>query len=109
MENLMSPFVSGQLLLSDSADFINTFPIEGGEQVLISMNHSFEKEPIEYDLRVYKIGNRTIDGKKQTYSLMLVSEEGIVNESIKVTEPLDGNAESLTLSLIHISEPTRRM
>ena len=116
MENLMSPFVSGQLLLSDSADFINTFPIEGGEQVLISMNHSFEKEPIEYDLRVYKIGNRTIDGKKQTYSLMLVSEEGIVNESIKVTEPLDGNAESLTIKLLReklktgkkiMSEPSR--
>ena len=67
MESITSPFVSGQLLLSDSADFINTFPIEGGEQILMSINHSFDKDARDYDLRVYKIGGRTIDGKKKKY------------------------------------------
>ena len=116
MESITSPFVSGQLLLSDSADFINTFPIEGGEQILMSINHSFDKDARDYDLRVYKIGGRTIDGKLQTYSLMLVSEEAIVNESVRVQEPLDGNSESLTIKLLReklnsskrvMSEPSR--
>ena len=116
MESITSPFVSGQLLLSDSADFINTFPIEGGEQILMSINHSFDKDARDYDLRVYKIGGRTIDGKKQTYSLMLVSEESFVNESVRVQEPLDGNTESLTIKLLReklnsskrvMSEPSR--
>ena len=33
MESITSPFTSGQLLLSDSKDFMNELPIEGGEEV----------------------------------------------------------------------------
>ena len=100
MESITSPFTSGQLLISDSSDFINTFPIEGGEQITVSIKHTFDKNPVEYDLRVYKIAGRVLNGKKQVYSLMLVSEEAIINESVKLQEPLDGNPESLTIKLI---------
>ena len=116
MESITSPFTSGQLLISDSSDFINTFPIEGGEQITVSIKHTFDKNPVEYDLRVYKIAGRVLNGKKQVYSLMLVSEEAIINESVKLQECLDGNPESLTIKLIRekllsskeiFSEPSR--
>ena len=76
----------------------------------------FDKDPVKYSLRIYKVSGRTIDGKKQTYSLMLVSEEAIINESVKIQEPLDGNPESLTIKLLReklltnkkvMSEPSR--
>ena len=35
MESLLSPFMTAKLLLSDSAEFLNTLPLEGGEDVLI--------------------------------------------------------------------------
>ena len=35
MESLLSPFMTGKLLVSDSAEFLNTLPVEGGEDVLI--------------------------------------------------------------------------
>ena len=116
MESIESPTISGQLLVSDSNNFINDFPIEGGEEVVMKFNHSFDGDPIEYRLRVYKIAGRISKDKMQTYSLMLVSEEFLVNESIKVQDPLDGNSESLTIKLLReklnsskeiYSEPSR--
>ena len=116
MESIESPTLSGQLLISDSNNFINDFPIEGGEEVVMKFNHSFDGDPIEYRLRVYKIAGRISKDKMQTYSLMLVSEEFLVNESIKVQDPLDGNSESLTIKLMReklnsskeiYSEPSR--
>ena len=116
MESIESPTLSGQLLISDSNNFINDFPIEGGEEVVMKFNHSFDGDPIEYRLRVYKIAGRISKDKMQTYSLMLVSEEFLINESIKVQDPLDGNSESLTIKLLReklnsskeiYSEPSR--
>jgi hypothetical protein len=88
MESITSPFVSGSLLISDSKDFLNTFPIEGGEEVAISMQHTFDENPIDFNLRVYKVGGRVVDGKKQVYTLMLVSSEAIINESFKVQDQM---------------------
>ena len=68
----------------DSKDFINTFPIEGGEEVELAIKHSFNKNAQRYIFRVYKITSRIIDGKKQVYNLLLVSEEALVNESVRV-------------------------
>ena len=116
MESITSPFVSGSLLISDSKDFLNTFPIEGGEDVVVSMKHTFDTNPIDFNLRVYKVGGRVVDGKKQVYTLMLVSPEAIINESFKVQDPLDGNPESIIIKLLRekigtskeiYSEPSR--
>ena len=116
MESITSPFVSGSLLISDSKDFLNTFPIEGGEGVVVSMKHTFDTNPIDFNLRVYKVGGRVVDGKKQVYTLMLVSPEAIINESFKVQDPLDGNPESIIIKLLRekigtskeiYSEPSR--
>ena len=116
MESITSPFVSGSLLISDSKDFLNTFPIEGGEDVSVSMGHTFDDNPIDFNLKVYKVGGRVVDGKKQVYTLMLVSPEAIINESFKVQDPLDGNPESIIIKLLRqklgtskeiYSEPSR--
>ena len=116
MESIESPTISGQLLVSDSNNFINDFPIEGGEEVVMKFNHSFDTDAIEYRLRVYKIAGRISKDKMQTYNLMLVSQEFLVNESIKMQDPLDGNSESLTIKLMReklnsskqiYSEPSR--
>ena len=54
---------------------------------------------MDYNLRVYKVGNRVVDGKKQVYNLLLVSEEALINESFKIQEPLDENPESIIIKL----------
>ena len=100
MESILSPFISGNLLISDSKDFLNTFPIEGGEDIAVGIKQSFSEEPMDYNLRVQKVGNRVVDGKKQVYNLLLVSEEALINESFKIQEPLDENPESIIIKLL---------
>ena len=92
-ESLVSPFMSGVLAISDSADFLNGLdmdgnqsPIEGGEVVKITVKTpvSQSEDGETYEYKIWKIGNRISINKKQAYALALVSEEALVNETTRV-------------------------
>ena len=92
-ESLLSPFMSGVLAISDSADFLNGLdmdgnqsPIEGGEVVKITVKTPVSKseEGETYEYKIWKIGNRISINKKQAYALALVSEEALLNETTRV-------------------------
>ena len=92
-ESLLSPFMSGVLAISDSADFLNGLdmdgnqsPIEGGEVVKITVKTpvSQSEDGETYEYKIWKIGNRISINKKQAYALALVSEEALVNETTRV-------------------------
>ena len=92
-ESLVSPFMSGVLAISDSADFLNGLdmdgnqsPIEGGEIVKITVKTpvSQSEEGETYEYKIWKIGNRISINKKQAYALALVSEEALLNETTRV-------------------------
>ena len=92
-ESLVSPFMSGVLAISDSADFLNGLdmdgnqsPIEGGEVVKITVKTpvSQSEDGETYEYKIWKIGNRISINKKQAYALALVSEEALLNETTRV-------------------------
>ena len=92
-ESLVSPFMSGVLAISDSADFLNGLdmdgnqsPIEGGEIVKITVKTpvSQSEDGETYEYKIWKIGNRISINKKQAYALALVSEEALLNETTRV-------------------------
>ena len=92
-ESLISPFMSGVLAISDSADFLNGLdmdgnqsPIEGGEVVKITVKTpvSQSEDGETYEYKIWKIGNRISINKKQAYALALVSEEALLNETTRV-------------------------
>ena len=92
-ESLVSPFMSGVLAISDSADFLNGLdmdgnqsPIEGGEIVKITVKTpvSQSEEGETYEYKIWKIGNRISINKKQAYALAVVSEEALLNETTRV-------------------------
>jgi len=84
-ESLLSPFLSGSLVISDSADWLNgASPIEGGEKVELEIKTPVKEEAERYEYRIWKIGNRVSLNKKQAYTLALISEEAMVNESTRV-------------------------
>jgi len=92
-ESLISPFMSGVLAISDSADFLNGLdmdgnqsPIEGGEIVKITVKTpvSQSEDGETYEYKIWKIGNRISINKKQAYALALVSEEALLNETTRV-------------------------
>ena len=99
MESIVSPFVTAQFMISDSVNLINTFPIEGGEYIRFKMETSFGEH--EYKMKVYKVAGRIqIDAKKQTYTIMCVSEEAMVNETVRVEEQQRDNPQNIIKKLL---------
>jgi len=94
-ESIESPFMAGSLTVSDSKNFINDYPIEGGETIQIKLKTTFSDVPIEYSFVIAKIGTRIIKNKMQVYELILCSPEALINESLRVQDSLSGNPETI--------------
>ena len=66
-ESIEQPIMCGTITISDSKNFINEYPIQGGETVEMEMKTSFSDLPIEYSFVVSKITNRYVKNKRQLY------------------------------------------
>ena len=86
--------------MSDSKGLVNTYPIQGGENLEIEVKTTFEDAPIVYKFKIYKIYNRILKNKIQVYSLGLISSEALVNETKRITRNLTGNPESVVKDLL---------
>lgn len=99
-ESVTSPVLSGTLVVVDSgSNIISSLPIQGTEKVVISLIGP-DNQLYEYDLRVYKIYSRFGSERFQTYTLGLISAEGLLNEGIRVTKTLKGKPNDIVKSLL---------
>ena len=99
-ESILSPFMAANLIISDSAGLLNSFPIQGGENIEFEVKTTFDDAPIVYKFKVYKISGRLVKNKKQAYMLGLVSEEALINETLRVQSHLTGNPEAIVAKLL---------
>ena len=100
-ESIESPFMTAFLTISDSKNFINDYPIEGGERIRVEVKSTFSEAPIVYDnFVVDKITARIIKNKKQAYVLNLTSPEALINEGVRVMDPLTGNPEAIVEKML---------
>ena len=100
IENLAYPFVMGAIQVVDSGGLLNKLPIQGGETVEINLKTSVQPEGQTYKLRVWKIADRFVQNKDQTYTLGLVSEELLNNEFARVEVPLTGKPDQIIAKLL---------
>ena len=101
VESLFMPFVSATMVVIDSAGLLQTLPIQGMEKVKFSVNTNIREEAFEYNFRVWKVANRYAQQNKQVYTLALVSEEALINETVRVSKRLQGNPESIVKKLLN--------
>ena len=99
-ESIASPCMAGSLLISDSVDFMNTYPIQGGENISMELKTTFDEKPIKYEFVIAGIKERTIKNKIQTYVIKLISPEALINEGTRVMDPLTGNSEAIVAKLL---------
>ena len=99
-ESITSPMISGTLVMVDSgANLISSLPIQGTERIVITLVAPNNEEHT-YDLHVFKIGSRFGAERFQTYTLGLISKEGLLNEGIRITKTLKGKANDIVKSLL---------
>ena len=87
MEDIMSPAFEGRLVVVDNAlSLISSMPIQGNEKVTVEVEDTFENT-YTYTYRVWTVTNRYAADRKQVYTLGLISDEGLINEGIKLEIP----------------------
>ena len=100
VESITSPFVAATMTVLDSGGLLGGLPIQGSENIWIRVKTSSEEEPITYKMKIWSVNNRFAKGQKQVYTLGLISSEAIVNETIRVTKPLEGHSDSIVKELV---------
>ncbi len=100
VESIYMPFVSATMVIVDSVGVLQGLPIQGMEKVKFSVKTNIREEEFEYNFRIWKVANRYAQQNKQVYTLALVSEEAIVNETIRVNQRLKCNPEIIVLKIL---------
>lgn len=99
-ESVTSPVISGTLVLVDSgSNIVSSLPIQGTEKVEVTLISPNDDEFV-YEMVVYKIGNRFGGERFQTYSLGLISKEGLINEGVRITKTLSGKPNAIVKDLL---------
>ena len=99
-ESIVSPFMGATMMISDSKGLLNTFPVEGGENIEIKLKTTWDDTPIRYKFKVFKIVSRVIKNKQQLYILALTSEEVFTNETVRVEQLQTGDPSDIVATLI---------
>ena len=91
MEDIMSPAFEGRMVIVDNAlSLISSMPIQGNEKVTVEVEDTFD-QTYTYTYRVWTVANRQNADRKQVYTLGLISEEGLLNERMKVAQAIEGD------------------
>ena len=105
-EDIMWPAYAATMVIEDNAEnIISTMPIQGFERVVVEVDDLTETSGqnngrYTYEFRVWNISNRIGSERKQTYTLGLISEEGLINEGITVNKVLSGNTSGLVQKIL---------
>ena len=86
-EDIFWPSYAANMVIQDSAEnIISTMPIQGGEKVVVEVDDltgtsGSNNGVYSYEFRIWNISNRVSTVRNQTYTLGLISEEGLRNEA----------------------------
>lgn len=91
-ESILTPFITGTLMINDSNDMIPDYPILGGNIFHFKYNVQDGKKDTEREIwmRVIGIENVILQERKQLFTLKLISEEGYQNMNSVLSSAFTG-------------------
>ena len=103
-EDMFTPFISGVLIVKDSLDLANLFPLVGEESVNIKVytpTFTDKDKIINNQFYIYKMANREIAGERNVvYELYFISKEAIVDLNKKVSRAYEGKISDIATKII---------
>jgi len=88
-ESITHTSLTAELVISDvGANIISNYPLLGQEKVVITLGTKTKNYKLTY--YIYKIGSRIVSERNQAYVIELVSFEALRNETVKVSERIEG-------------------
>jgi hypothetical protein len=88
-EDLFSNFVSGYVKIVESMGYIETLALNGTEYLRLTFSKAGDKSSqIDGLFRVYKVGNRKLEGTmyKESYLIYFCSDELLLSEQYKISK-----------------------
>ncbi len=99
-EDINWPSYGGTMVIVDNAqNLISNMPIQGWEKVVVDLEDNAGGQYV-YEFRVWNVFNRVTKDRKQTYTLGLISEYGLLNEGIHVNKKIEGNTSLQVVKLL---------
>ena len=91
-EDIFSPFISLSIVLRESLDYLNSFPLIGEEYVTLHIDTPTLEKPIAGRFYIYKVTDREYSKERETaYTLKCISEEYVTDVNTKLSKPVSGN------------------
>jgi hypothetical protein len=104
-EDMFSPFLSGNIIVKDSLDLINTVPLVGEELVDIKINTpSFEglDKVINNKFYLYKLSDVEFNAdKSKMYRLHFISPEAIADMNKRISKSFSGKISDIAKQIVN--------
>lgn len=114
-EDLFSPTLMGNIVLSDSKNLITAFPILGSELLTLKLRTTqFDEEKEEAIIyktfQIYSIENRQLStDREQSYILSFMSTEGYLDQSVSLSKTFRGKTDELLVEIFEDNLSTDRV
>ena len=104
-ESVLTPFITGTLMINDSNDMIPDYPILGANIVHFKYNVKDGESSTEREIwmRVIGIENVIIQERKQLFTLKLISEEGYRNMNTVLSSSFIGEPHTIIGNIFNSS------
>ena len=102
VEDMNVSAMSGQILLKDSVDLLNSFPISGHEKIYIEYRTpGIDADYVSKTFRVVEVSDRvrSKDDRNEVYKIKFVSEKAYVNPAIKISTSVKGKISDIASSI----------
>jgi hypothetical protein len=91
-EDIFSPVVTGQLILTETQNLLSSMPIVNGERLDIEFKTPTHDTPLKFSFIVSKVGARVEKDKGNAYTLELISYECYLDLDLRISKAYVGNA-----------------
>lgn len=106
-EDMFNPWISGQIIIKESHDFINLFPLVGKEFVRIDLSTPGldEKYKFRGEFFIYKLTDRIRSAhREQAYVLHFVSKEAIIDVNKKISKTFAGKISDTVKAIVEAED-----
>ncbi|AOV58516.1 hypothetical protein T040910_011 [Synechococcus phage S-CAM3] len=100
-ENISLPTREATAVISDSGqNLIASLPIQGYEDIEVSFEANDLDEDIVYNFKVFRVFDRFSADRVQVYKLGMISNESLLNETIRLPRLLTGKPDAIVRELL---------
>jgi hypothetical protein len=101
-EDIFAPFITGTLIIKDSLDLLNVFPLTGEEYLSMRISTpTLPRGAIQGEFYVFKMTNREILGDRAiVYELHFITQEAVIDMNKRISKKFEGKPSEIAQTIL---------